>query len=207
MVLEWTETISNGLASRLNVVVFAILTVCALTLTWYFDLQSTMVGMGNLTTRIVPELPTQVATYSAMVIVAFTLMPTLLEIFTAGLARFNVKIVQIMIIGMTLFDILTDMPRAYELTMGFWPQIQQTGIFSPIIFWFVYLIVQLLATIGFELGAVVFGYATLIFIAKSTKSSSSPTQVHAPRSRTRRHAQPVQTPIPDDMGGVVIIDG
>lgn len=196
---QYTETISNGVASRIHMFVFFILTLCGLVVTWHFDLESTIIGMNSFTTKVIPSLPAQAVAYSAWIVVAFTLMPTLLEVFTAGLAKFDVKIIQILIIGMTLFDLLTDMPRAYDFAMGFWPQIQQIPLISGIIFWIVYVVFQLLATIGFEMATIVFAYATIIFLAKSSKSVGSSTQVHSRRpynARSRR--QPTRNVQPVD---------
>jgi hypothetical protein len=210
---DWTETISNGLASRINVFVFGTLTLVAFALTWYFDLQSTITGMTVITDRVMPNLPVKVEKYSAIVVLAFTIMPTLLEIFTAGLAKYNVKIIQIMIIAMTIFDVLTDIPRAYELAMSFWPQMETMGLLGPIVFWFFYGLIQLMATIGFELGVVIFAYATLIFVAKSTKAASETTRVHAPRMsrpahrpQQRVHTTPYTQDVATANDDVIIID-
>lgn len=190
----YTETISNGLASRINVFVFFCLTICALVLAWYFDIESTIEGMLAVTNTVIPGLPLKAVTYSAWIVAAFSVMPTFLEVFTSGLAKANVKIVQISIIAMTLFDVLTDMPRAYAMAMDQWPRIQSMGAFAGIVFWIVYCGIQFMATIGFELATVVFGYATLIFIAKATKPVQSSTRVHAARPR-RVHAPQYQQPV------------
>src|SRR5688572_19144447 len=104
---DWTFTISNGLAAAIHAVVFLVLSAAALALTWYFDLESTIEGMRGVTSVVVPSLPVQVARFTWYVTLAITLMPTFLEIFTGGLAKFNVKIIQVAIILFTLFDMVT----------------------------------------------------------------------------------------------------
>lgn len=214
---DWTFTISNGLAALVHAAVFIILTTAAAALTWYFDLESTIAGMSSLTSAIIPTLPGQVAHLAGYVILAFTIMPTLLEIFTAGMAKQNVKIIQIAIIGFTLFDMVTDIPRAYQLSMGMWPQIQAMGWgLSSLTFWLYFLGWLFFATLGFELLMVVFGYATFIFLTKTVRGEGSfnvapkrgrnpaRSRSRGPATRTTEHLGGMGGAMDDD---VIIIEG
>ena len=177
---DWIETIDNGLFSLLLFGVFATLTAFGAALTWFFDIQSTIEGMSGLTNQVIPNLPTQTAHITWYVIAAFTLAPTFLELFTAGMAKQDVKIVQVAIIAFTLFDLVTDIPRSYNLSMGMWPQIQAMGWgLGHITFWAYFLLWLGFATLGFELLTVIFGYAALVFALKFFKGRND----FAPRKR------------------------
>lgn len=204
---DWVFTISNGFSSALHLGVFAVLAVAAGALTWYFDLESTIIGMSGVTNVVVPSLPGQVTHLASYVILAITLMPTLLELFTSGMAKFNIKIVQIAIILFTLFDMVTDIPRSYQLAMGMWPQIQAMGWgVSHLTFWSYFLGWLFFATLGFELGFVIFAYASLLFFLKTFRGEGSfnyaPKRGKVP-SRSRGPATRTTT----NIGGMSGIDG
>jgi hypothetical protein len=170
----WITSVGNGLQALLHTGVFLVLTIVFAALTWFFDLESTIVGLNSITSLVIPSLPKQVATFSTWIIVAFTLAPTVLELFTAGIAKQNVKIVQIGIIGFTLFDMITDIPRAYALALQMWPQIELMGWgLAHITFWAYFILWLGFATIGFELMTVLFGYALVCFTLKIFKGEGS----------------------------------
>lgn len=213
---DWVFTISNGFASLLHAAVFIVLTVAAGALTWYFDLESTIQGMSGVTSVVVPSLPGQVAHLASYVILAITIMPTLLELFTSGMAKFNIKIVQVAIILFTLFDMVTDIPRSYQLAMGMWPQIQAMGWgLSHLTFWIYFMGWLFFATLGFELAFVVFGYATFIFVLKVFRGEGSfnvapnrgrrPNHVASPRASKNRGPATINVGAAMD-DDVIIID-
>lgn len=219
---DWIETIDNGLMSLLLFGVFVLLTIFGAALTWFFDIQSTIEGMSGLTNQVIPNLPTQTAHLTWWVVVAFTCAPTFLELFTAGMAKQDVKIIQVAIIAFTLFDLVTDIPRSYSLAMGMWPQIQAMGWgLGHATFWVYFLLWLGFATLGFELLTVIFGYAALVFGLKFFKSRDDilprrrrATPAPRPRSynrkantRTTSHLDPDDSVIMDGNPEVVIIDG
>ena len=186
---DWTTTISNGFSAAVHAVVFFVMTVAALALTWYFDIQSTIEGMSSVTNTVVPSLPGQVAHLATWVVLAMTFMPTFLELFTSGMAKFNIKVVQVAIIAFTLFDMVTDIPRTYQLALGMWPQIDAMGWgISHITFWLYFIGWLFFATLGFELGTVLFAYATIRFIIKTFSGEGSfqaaPRRNRMPRQKT-----------------------
>ncbi len=168
------KSVPNGIPSIMSALAFFALTLVFGTLAWYFDIQSTIKGLDSITQLVVPSLPKQTENVTAWFIVAFTLAPTLLEIFTAGFAKANIRIVQVAIIGFTLFDAITDIPRAYALALQMWPQIELMGFgLSFITYWLYFLLWLFFATLGFELMFIIFGYATICFAVKIVKGEGS----------------------------------
>lgn len=157
----------NGVPSAWHAVAYGVIALALFAAVWYFDIQSTLVGLGSLTDVIIPTLPKQTAKITWYIIAAFTVLPTLLELFSGGIAKEDVKIVQLAVIGFTLFDAVTDIPRAYQFAMMLWPQIQLLGWgVDYIVFWVFFLVIIFFATIGLEILFCVFLYATGSFAWK-----------------------------------------
>ena len=154
----------NGIPSLWHAVAYGTITLALLAAVWYFDIQSTLVGLGSLTDVIIPTLPAQTAKITWYIIAAFTVLPTLLELFSGGIAKEDVKIVQLAVIGFTLFDAVTDIPRAYQFAMSLWPQIQLLGWgVDFLVFWVFFLVIIFFATIGLEILLCIFLYLSFSF--------------------------------------------
>lgn len=166
-VKEYIIEVDNGFDALWHSLVFALLSLATFAGAWYFDIESTIIGMKSFTDLVVPSLPGQSARLTWWIIAAITALPTLLELFSGGIAKKNVKIVQLAIIGFTLFDAVTDIPRVYGFTLQLWPQIQLLGWGVDWFVFYAYFIVTLFfATLGIEVLAVLFGYLTVSFIWK-----------------------------------------
>jgi len=165
---RWVRTVDNGLTSLLHAVGMAMLFIVSLSLAWYFDIESTIVGLTTIRNFVIPSIPEQAARITGIVIFSLTIAPTLMELLTAGIAKEDVKIIQIGIIAFTLFDLVTDIPRTYGFAMSLWPQFEllSWGI-SHISFWIFFFIALLFGTLGYELATVLFAYATIAFVLKS----------------------------------------
>lgn len=191
----------NGLPAIIHTIVFIMCTVAGLAAVWYFDIQSTLTGLSAVTDMIIPTLPEKVAKMSWWVVVAFTVLPTLLELFTAGVAKEDVKIMQLAIIGFTIFDAVTDIPRAYAFAMNLWPQMQLLGWGVDWLVFYVYFVfILFFATLGFEVLTCLFGYMAVCFVWKIFNGPGAyawpgprPT---ARRSRPRPSPRPSPRPQP-----------
>lgn len=202
----------NGLPAAIHAFAFLAISIALAAGVWYFDIQSTLVGLSSLTDVIIPSLPAQTAHLTWYIIAAFTLLPTLLEIFTAGLAKEDIKIVQLAIIGFTMFDAVTDIPRAYQFAMQLWPQIQLLGYgISWFVFWIFFIVILFFATLGLEVLMCMFGYLVVcfgwkIFNGEGSYNLPRTSVASKPRKSARR---PVSSPNVgfDAEPEVVIIDG
>ena len=186
---------NNGLSAAIHAIIFLGATIAAAAAVWYFDIQSTLTGLSSVTDMIIPTLPEKIAHLSWWVILAFTVLPTILELFTAGVAKEDVKIMQLAIIGFTLFDAVTDIPRAYAFSLQLWPQIQLMGWgIDWIIFYIYFIMILFFATLGLEVLMCLFGYMTVCFAWKVFNGPGSYT-VHTPRRMPQRKT-PVMRPSP-----------
>lgn len=206
------DIIPNGFWSAFNIFVFCCLTGAFGVLAWFFDVQSTIIGFASVTELVVPSLPRQVAHLSEIIIVCLTFLPTFLELFTSWIAKADVKIMQIAIIGFTLFDMITDIPRAYGLALGMWPQIELiVWPLNLIVFYAYFLLVLGFATLGFELLTIMCAYIAFLCVLKTFRGEGSyeipirvPSVPRRPKTRTPRASTRTTT----DLGGdedVVII--
>lgn len=147
---------------------FAYFVVAAVTgtLAYVFDLKSTWDGMNALTTFIIPQLPESQVHLTQWLGIIFTIAPTFTQAFSAGLAKRKVPLVKWLVVGFTMFDIVTDIPRAMAWTLTLQPQFNQLGLlawFGQTAFFIVWLF---LSTIGFELLFVIFFWGALLYAGK-----------------------------------------
>ncbi len=197
----------NGLPALLHACAFLAISVALAAGVWYFDIQSTLVGLSSLTDVIIPSLPAQTAHLTWWIIAAFTVLPTLLEIFTAGLAKEDIKIIQLSIIGFTIFDAVTDIPRAYQFCVSLWPQIQLLGWgVQTIVFFTFFMVILFFATLGLEILMCMFLYLTVSFIWKTFHGEGSYSVPHYSSSRGYS-PMPKSAPQGSSNEKVVIIDG
>ncbi len=143
---------------------------------WFFDFQSTIIGMQTFKELVVPSLPEQAAKLTGLIILSLSLGPTVIELFTAGMAKENVKMVQLTIIGMSLFDLITDIPRAYAFSLQLWPQLDLLPWYLSYVSFYAFFFFWLfMSTFGFEVLLVIFvfgflGYAWKWFDDDGSKS-------------------------------------
>lgn len=160
--------VSNGLDSALYAVGYILISLVFLALCWYFDLEATLIGMNDLRAVIIPTLPAQVIQVSWLLITAFTIAPMLAETFLGGLARAQIKVIQMIVFGFTIFDVVTDIPRTKSFIDSFGPQFDLLPILiSSATYWFVFFTFLLLATVGFQIAAIITTFGAIGYIRKS----------------------------------------
>lgn len=157
----------NGLGAWWNVAAMLTLTLFSLVLAWKFDFESTLIGMSTLRDTVLTDLPASVLKFSTFIVVALTIAPTVIELFTGAFARADVKIMQLYVIGFTGFDLVTDIPRAMTFTNQMQANFDLLGALSGIGYWAFFLVWLFFATIGFELVLVLTGYLTIIYVFKA----------------------------------------
>lgn len=164
----------NGSSAWLNVVAMATMTIVCAALAWRWDIESTLIGMSTLRETMLADLPASVMKFSTIIAVCLTIAPTIVEMFTAAFAKADIKIVQVYIIAFTIFDTITDIPRSITFTNQMQANFDQLGMFSGVAYWIFFCGWLFLATIGFELGMVVFGWLTVTYIFKAFSAEPAP---------------------------------
>lgn len=157
---------NNGLTAWANFGAMLVMTVVALALAWKFDFESTLIGMSSLQDTVLEGLPSSVLKFSYFIILALTIAPTIVELFTGAFARADVKIMQVYVIAFTIFDLITDIPRVTMFINQHQSSVDLLGVFSGIGYWIFFILWLFLATIGFELGLVLTGYLAIIYFFK-----------------------------------------
>lgn len=167
------KKVSNGLDSLWFAFGYGVISIVLLALTWYFDLEATLVGMESLRGAIIPTLPEQVLQMTWLLTTAFTIAPMLAETFLAGLARAQIKVIQMMVLGFTLFDVVTDIPRAKSFVDGWSAQFDLLpfGV-SFFTYWIVFFVWLLAATVGFQIAAVITTFGAIGYVKKIFSDSN-----------------------------------
>lgn len=157
---------NNGLTAWANFVAMLVLTIVAFALAWKFDFESTLIGMSSLKDTVLEGLPSSVLKFSYFIILALTVAPTVVEMFTGAFAKADVKIMQVYVVAFTIFDLITDIPRVTMFVNQNQSSIDLLGPLSGIGYWIFFMLWLFLATIGFELGLVLTGYLAIIYFFK-----------------------------------------
>lgn len=158
--------VDNGVPSLINLAAMIVLMIVSAALAWKFDFESTLIGLSTLQSIVLEGLPSSLVKFSGALVLCITIAPTVIELFTSAYAKYDVKILQIYVIAFTGFDLITDIPRAKAFTDQLQAHFTQLGMLSGIGYWTFFLFWLFLATIGFELGLVLFGYLAIIYARK-----------------------------------------
>lgn len=155
------------ITSGIHFAAFLMLSVVTGALAWHFDFESTIVGVSTLQNAVLPGLPSSAQQFSTFIAFGFGIAPTLIEIFTAAFARAQIKILQIFVVGLTAFDMVTDIPRALSFTNSLNKHFDTLGpLIGGFAHWVFFILWLFLSTIGFELGFIIFIFLTIIFFFK-----------------------------------------
>lgn len=174
--------IGNGLHAALNFAVMLVLLAFAIGLAWHFDFHSTYDAMKGLITEVVKGLPLwlvprekngDVAVAGATIVAIFTgvitVAPTLMELFTANLARANIIVIKTFVLGFSAFDVITDIPTTKAWIDTWQPSFDALGpILGWAAHWVAFFLWLVMATVGFQLSVVIFGYLAVIYFKKMT---------------------------------------
>lgn len=164
----------NGLGAWMNAGAMLVLTIIALVLAWKFDFESTLIGMSTLRDTVLEGLPASVLKFTTYIVIALTVAPTVIELFTSAFAKADIKIVQVLIIAFTGFDLVTDIPRAMVFTNQLQANFDQLGILAAPAYWAFFLFWLFLSTIGFELVMVIFGFLAIVYLIKALAGNETP---------------------------------
>lgn len=217
------RTIGNGLHAAINFAVMVVLLLFAIALAWQFDFHSTYGALEGLITQIVKGLPVWLvpresngnvavagATIVSVITMIITVAPTLTEIFTSNLARANIAVIKIFVLGFSAFDVITDIPTTKAWIATWQPSIDALGIFAWPVYWIAFFGWLLMATVGFQLAVVIFAYLTVIYFKKMTVGGqvvSTPYRPGNPNNKQPKTQPTIITPKGDGKPTVVEVAG
>lgn len=201
--------IGNGLHAAINFAVMLVLLAFAIGLAWHFDFHSTYDAMKGLITEVVRGLPLWLvpretngdvaiagATIVAVVTAMITVAPTLMEIFTSNLARANILVIKVFVLGFSAFDVITDIPVTKAWISTWQPSFDALGpILGFVAYWIAFFVWLAMATVGFQLSVAIFAYMTIIYAKKMTiggtlQRGGSFTPPQQPKQQQQPKAQP-----------------
>lgn len=152
----------TGLPALVLAIALTILCVALAPLIWHFDINSTLTWTDRAVTYIIPTLPLELVAYGQIVAISITILPTLVELFTARFAIAGIAAFKGIIYACALFDGITDYPHVDAFLTEFQPQIDQLGLLAGPT-WLVARIAWLfMATFGFEVVFVLCAVCALV---------------------------------------------
>lgn len=179
------SSVPNGTQAGINffimlIIVFPLSIIAA----WHFDFHSTYDGMTVFITEVMTSVsplvgkaaPTEpiaatrwIATITAIVTFIVTVAPTAMELFTSNFARGNILVIKVFVLGASIFDVVTDIPTTKQWVDKMIPAFDAMGpILSPVFYYIAFFGWLALATVGFQLSVIVFGYVTYLYLIKWT---------------------------------------
>jgi hypothetical protein len=152
----------------------ALITYFLAMLAWYFDIGATwdwaQPAVTTLSQYIPGEFNPQVVTGVSALLLLVTVAPTLIELFTA---RFAVTIpaAAALVFSLCLFDAVTDYPRVAEFLQAYKAQgvFDSLGILALPVYAIAHPLLLFMASFGFELLTIVFGFTALVLVAPRRK--------------------------------------
>ena len=169
--LDLSENIQRGIGAVRHVrginamimsVVLVLLCIALAPLIWFFDVDATsdwtQAGMAIL----LPELPPEMQQMLWLIVMALTIMPTLIELFGSRFAIANISAAAWLVYMFSAFDAITDWPRVEQFWAAFRPAFDAFGPFGLPIFWTIRAVWLFMASFGFESLFVVFGCAAVV---------------------------------------------
>jgi hypothetical protein len=153
------------------VLALALLAICAgiAPLAWYLDIDATLSWVEPTTEQVMPTLPDSVLPYFSALVLCLTLLPSLIELFTARFAV-HIPAAGAMVYSFTLFDAVTDYPRVVAILAQYEGAYAAFGPFGIPLFWLSHALLLFMASLGFELLLIVFSITAVILFMNGRAS-------------------------------------
>lgn len=164
------DALSNGFLF----VAMAVITYVAAQFAITFDFQSTYNAMdvtrefmiGGITVGAadaIKEFPKSVQELSLneFTILVFTIAPTLIELAGASIARERIASVQLLVVGLSVFDAVTDIPTVTVYLMRHAAAFDAMGWLGVLFYPIAFVLWLFMSTFGFEVVTVVFAWAAI----------------------------------------------
>lgn len=117
---------------------------------WYFDIDSTLDYAAPLIQHILPTLPVHSVTVGCYIVLAITLLPTVVELLLPRLGA-TIQAIAFAVFSFIAIDTLTDWPRVVTTMETYKPEFEQYGIVGVILWYPSHVVLLLFATLLFEL--------------------------------------------------------
>lgn len=164
----------TGLTALLLALALTTLCVALAPLIWHFDISSTLDWTDRAIAYLLPTLPGQLFAYGELIGISITVLPTVVELFTARFAIVGIAAFKGLIYACSLFDAITDYPRVDAFLTQFQPQIDQLGILAGLVWLLARVTWLFMASFGFEVVFVIAAVcALLLFINAGADSRST----------------------------------
>jgi hypothetical protein len=147
------------------VLALALLAICAgiAPLAWYLDIDATLSWVEPTAEQVMPTLPDSMLDYVGALVLCITLLPSLIELFTARFAA-HIPAAGALVFTFTLFDAVTDYPRVVEILAQYEGAYAAFGPFGIPLFWLSHALLLFMASLGFELLLIVFSITAIVLL-------------------------------------------
>ncbi len=153
----------TGLPALLTAIPLAMVATLFLSLAWHFDIRPTYDWTQIAVRLLQPTVPASFNEALPLLVLALTLLPTLIELFTVRFARYNITLAQWLVYFFVVFDWVTDWPTTSAFIDGYVASgvFSQLGLFATPTIIFTKVMWLIFASFGFEMLGVVFAICTL----------------------------------------------
>ena len=170
--VAWARS-EHGESARVTGIVFLLLALVFGFLSWYFDIESTIIFTRSLSTSILATLSLSVLVYAQLILLLIAAAPTLIRMSFSPLANRGFQLAAILVFMVGLLDARTDWPRTRAFFDSLWFLFEPMGIAARPA-WFISRLVWLFfATDGFEICFVVTLVCAVILIRNSVAKKAA----------------------------------
>jgi hypothetical protein len=136
-------------------------------LVWYFDVGATLDWTQTAVGIVAPSIPASMAGAAGALVLAITLLPTLIELFTARFAREGIIAAGGLVFAFSLFDMITDWPRVVVFMDAYAGAFDRLGFLRWPVFHITRLLWLFMASFGFELLFIVFAVTAFALLLQA----------------------------------------
>jgi hypothetical protein len=134
-------------------------------LVWYFDLSATLDYADPLIRELSPTLPTTLVAFSTFVVLAVTLLPTVVELLLPRIGA-KVQAAALLVFVFSGVDAVTDWPRVATTMAVYRGGFEQWGIAGMVLWYALHPLLLLFSTFLFELLFVLCVVLILVLVMK-----------------------------------------
>jgi hypothetical protein len=162
----------RGLNAIATGVAFLLISAGLVPLVWYFDIGATIEWGQTTWYLILPSLPHSVAVWASVILLALTMLPSIIELFGAKLARAGIIVAQGAVYGFSLFDAVTDFPRVAAFMESYRHLFDAFGPFAFLAFLAGRIGMLFMASFGFEMLLIISSICGVVLLIVGMKKEA-----------------------------------
>lgn len=162
----------RGIHAYILSIALLIICIALWPLLWYFDIESTLQWTDRAAKQLAPTLGPSLIEYLDWFTLAITILPTMIELFGSRFARVGIRMAGILVYALSLFDMITDRPRAWAFVESYQDALVGLGAFQGPVELMLKVLFLFLSSFGFELLFIIFAITAIALLMQGALGPS-----------------------------------